>query len=292
MLLAGGLPWLRPWMGDGDICGKPVVTARNILLSAVVLLNMNAIIAAMLFGLSLNAGQATHQASVLVELFTSEGCSSCPPADSLLIWLQKNQPVAGVTIIPMSEHVDYWNNSSWQDRFSSPGFSDRQQEYVRSLHVDSPYTPEMVVDGRAEFVGSDKDAALRLIDAAAKQPRADVQVSDVRVIGQILTFDVSVNRLDFPSADHLSDIYVAVTEDALSTRVRGGENSGHLLSHTAVVHELLRIANIIKGASLTKPFSVPLMPGWKIGSLSAVAFVQGRGSRRILGAGIARVSAP
>ena len=114
-------------------------------------------------------------APVLVELFTSEGCSSCPPADRLLGILETSQPVRGAGIIVLSEHVDYWDRLGWKDRFSSPQFSLRQRAYSRSLSSGA-YTPQMVVDGREEFIGSDAPAARDIIAHLAQNPKADVNV--------------------------------------------------------------------------------------------------------------------
>src|SRR5256886_15460207 len=104
-------------------------------------------------------------AAVLVELFTSEGCSSCPPADAVLARLHREQPVPGVQLIVLSEHVDYWNSLGWKDPFSAAVFSDRQGRY--GGHI---YTPQAVVDGRADVLGSHERAIVRPVTAAGRWP--------------------------------------------------------------------------------------------------------------------------
>src|SRR5947207_1240023 len=114
----------------------------------------------------------TAPTPVLVELFTSEGCSSCPPADLLLARLQKEQPIKGVQVIPLSEHVDYWNQLGWTDPFSSGAFTSRQQSYSRAIRSTDVYTPQMLVDGTVAFVGSDSRKAIETLTAAARAPKA------------------------------------------------------------------------------------------------------------------------
>src|SRR5271165_5951072 len=113
---------------------------------------------------------------VLLELFTSEGCSSCPPADRLLETLDRTQPIAGADIIVLSEHVDYWNSLGWRDPFSSATFTDRQNTYASKLHHESVYTPQLIVDGRSELVGSNAAKAKQVIEMAAREEKAPLQL--------------------------------------------------------------------------------------------------------------------
>src|SRR6476646_10251680 len=107
--------------------------------------------------------------AVVVELFTSEGCSSCPPADELLGRLRQDLSAKNIQVIPLGFHVDYWNRLGWKDRFSSAEFTQRQEQYTHALKADGPYTPEMVVDGEVEFVGNDAGQAQRTIRQQASQ---------------------------------------------------------------------------------------------------------------------------
>src|SRR5215470_9660542 len=152
--------------------------------------------------------------AVLVELFTSEGCSSCPPADKLLGRLRQDLAGSGFEVVPLGFHVDYWNSLGWKDRFSSAEFSRRQEQYARALSTEGPYTPEMVVDGATEFVGSDKDRARAAIaQAAAHSQQAEI---DLSASTEKLTLKAS-------SAVNGAAVMLAITEDNLSTKVGSGE---------------------------------------------------------------------
>jgi len=211
-------------------------------------------------------------AAVLVELFTSEGCSSCPPADAVLARLHREQPVPGVQLIVLSEHVDYWNSLGWKDPFSAALFSDRQGQY--SDHI---YTPQAVVDGRADVLGSDERAIVRAVTAAGREPHGTLR----------LTATPSGVRIAVTGLSGHSDaeVMVAVVEDGLVSRVERGENAGRTLGHTAVVRALQRGGTIPAAADhWTNEVPVSRNGSWR--QPRVVAFVQDARSRRILAAGV------
>ena len=223
---------------------------------------------------------------VLVELFTSQGCMSCPPADELLIQLDGTQPVSGALIIPLSEHVEYWNGQ-WHDPFSSAVFTERQREYHRALATSSMYTPQMVVDGQIQLIGSRRDAANAAIAKAATDPKATLSVTQVdqsRNSRVLVDVTVSGGSELGPLAD--SDLWVAITEEDLETWVERGENAFRRLRHGTVVRSLTQVAALpsILPDRFTAATEVDVDPEWRSQNLRAVAFLQERRSRRILGA--------
>jgi hypothetical protein len=219
---------------------------------------------------------------VLVELFTSEGCSSCPPADRLLAKLQQEQPVPEAEIIVLGEHVDYWNYIGWTDRFSSAQFSNRQTDYARNFNLDSIYTPQMVVDGREELNGADERAARRIVAKASEAPKATIAISIKNGVAEINVSNVHTVR-------HAKNarLWLAITEDNAVTEVKRGENGGRTLRHVAVVRSLLDVGSFrLRNDDLhaTKAFTVP--PGADNKNLKLVAFLQEEGTRRVLGAAL------
>lgn len=245
------------------------------------LLLMAAIVA--LIALSQTPSGAQSAAPVVVELFTSEGCSSCPPADQLLERLTA-AAVDAAKVVALGEHVDYWDRLGWKDRFSSAALTARQQQYGRSFNIDAIYTPQMVVDGREEFVGSDAGRAHRAIGKALSVPHAVLSIAleltaPDRVAVTVTTLDVP----DLSRGDHAETV-IAVTEDHLRSDVRSGENRGRLLTHAAVVREL----RVIRGTAMVPEPSarseVTIAPDWQREQLNVVAFIQERSSRRVLGA--------
>jgi hypothetical protein len=229
---------------------------------------------------------------VVVELFTSEGCSSCPPADRLLARLDQEQPVPAAEIIPLELHVDYWNRLGWADPFSSNAFSARQYGYADAFGGASVYTPQMVVDGRAELVGSDERRARQAVARAAQEVKANVEVgfAENPPAADATRLRVRVTGLSAVSGSDTPEVLLAVTQDNLAVDVPRGENAGRRLSHRAVVRRLepLGRARPSDGVAFTAETIIRLEKDWRREDLRVVVFVQQRKSRRILGAASAR----
>jgi hypothetical protein len=215
--------------------------------------------------------------AVVVELFTSEGCSSCPPADDLLGHLRVPAAAGEVEVIPLGFHVDYWNDLGWQDRFSSNSFTNRQAAYTEKLRLNGSYTPQMVVDGTDEFVGSNPRRAHDAIAKAADRPeRVEIHLA----AGEGGTVAVNVKSTGAAVTGH---VFLAITEDNLSTSVGAGENGGHVLRHAAVVREFRPLGQLKDGSFETKA-TVALSADWKLKDLRAVVLVQSPGQGEIEGA--------
>ncbi len=221
------------------------------------------------------AAQTQTKTPVVVELFTSEGCSSCPPADQLLFRLEQ-QPVPNADIILLGEHVDYWDQLGWRDRFSSSRFTDRQTLYANHFRIDGPYTPQMVVNGRAEFVGNDSDKALREITRASQ---ASGPVPHIQITRQQDRLHVTVAS----AAARPFNVLCAITERDLTTKVGGGENGGHELHHTAVVRQLTKLGATRDG-HFESDVPLKLSSDWRPENLHAVVFLQNGSSGEITGA--------
>jgi hypothetical protein len=228
------------------------------------------------------------RAPVVVELFTSEGCSSCPSADAVLAKLEREQPVAGAQVIPLALHVDYWNYLGWSDPFSSHDFSARQSEYADAYGKDGVYTPQMIVDGTKEFPGGNNRLALDTIAKAALAPKGDVQITRAETQpAEGVRLGVRIENLPKPTEGDAAFVLLILTESDLSTDVARGENAGRKLSHVGVVRRLTTIgalANARDGKFDAEAF-VAVEKGWRRENLRAVVFAQERGSRRVLAAG-------
>lgn len=220
---------------------------------------------------------------ILVELFTSEGCSDCPPADAFLKALDTAQPIPGAQLIVLEEHVDYWDDQGWRDPFSSHTLTQRQSEYVDRLHEQNgPYTPQMVVDGSEAFVGSDRPKAGRAFAKELASPKIRVQISALHVEdGKILA------HLETGPIPSKAEVFVAVALDHAQSQVLRGENGGKQLEHVAVVERLTSIGKVKKGEPFSKNAAIKIDHPEK--DYRVIAFVQEADEGKVLGAAVAHV---
>jgi hypothetical protein len=208
---------------------------------------------------------------VIVELFTSEGCSSCPPADEVLARVEGSH--SGADVIALGEHVTYWDRLGWKDRFSQNIFTERQEAYGERFRLGSVYTPQVVVNGSVEALGSDENRVRGAIAKAAKD--AGVPVDVKLQAGDLLTYKIA-------NVPRGAEVILAVTESHLDTSVKSGENGGRNLRHTGVVRSVTSLGTASLGQS-----HVAVDKTWKRENLKFVVFVQEKATRKILGAGSA-----
>lgn len=229
---------------------------------------------------NLQAQVAEKPPVVLVELFTSEGCSSCPPADALLRQMNGTQTKAGQLIVGISEHVTYWNSLGWVDPFSSSIYTERQNAYGRRFGLDSVYTPQIVVNGAEQFVGSDRAALTHAIQRQAEHP-APIKLSilEMHMAGSKAEVKFAVSG-EIPA--HGTDIIAVLADDADQSSVLHGENSGRKLAHVAVARSLGRVATLNAAAEQTVQIPIPASFTDKQGH-HLILFAQAQGSGAVLG---------
>ena len=216
----------------------------------------------------------------VLELFTSEGCSSCPPADRLLPQLA----ASNANIIPLSFHVDYWDQYGWKDPFSNASFTDRQREYAKQFKLENIYTPQLVINGEYELVGSnkslaEKDISKLLKESAPLQPTVD----DVKMENNKLSVRCHLEG-DFQN----SDMIAVVVQTHAEVSVKGGENQGIKLSHTNVVRSFLKLPaqekmkfQIPVPAELINNGSSTNRPNWQL-----IIYTQRQNDLKITGAAV------
>jgi hypothetical protein len=239
---------------------------------------------------ALEAAQPTTPSSprptsvVILELFTSEGCSSCPPADRLLRQVHLKETGAGQLIVGISEHVTYWNNLGWKDLYSGQVFPDRQSVYASRLSPDGPYTPQMIVNGRDQFVGGDGGALESALQSDARRPHADLRIVSSAFSGNGIDATFSFSG----EAKKQLDLIAVVTDDTDRSNVLHGENSGRLLEHVSVARTLVKVATISGDMEKSIHLSVPddLNPKSGAGH-HLVLFVQAPHQGAIVGAAVA-----
>ncbi len=237
-----------------------------------------------ILGLCIRASAASNGAktAVVLELFTSEGCSSCPPADRLLQSLDEKQPFSGAMLVVLSEHVDYWNGDGWVDPYSSKLFSARQQSYAQHFGLDSVYTPEIVIDGQQETVGGNAVAIRSAVAEAARNQKVALTLADTVRQGNQIKFHLT--SADLPAAQGPVTVWVALAENRVRSNVAGGENGGRSLSHVAVVRALASVGTVKGGSSFSKDVTIPMPSGLGSNGFRIVAFLQNERSHKILGA--------
>jgi hypothetical protein len=241
----------------------------------------------LVLGVGGKAATAPDSAStpILVELFTSEGCSSCPPVDNWVAQLDAAQPVAGAQLIVLSEHVDYWDHDGWKDPFSSAAFTDRQTSYVHELRLSDVYTPQVVMDGAEELKPADGEKVSASLQKAAAAPMVAVKIDSTAVASGEVSGKVEA---DGSALTHGGDVFVAIAIDKTQTDILAGENNGKKLTNIAVVRQLVKIGKLDKGKTFDQPFRIKLWPGADPANLRVIAFVQESGPGKVLGAGMTK----
>lgn len=250
----------------------------------------------LLMGCTGEAQSASKRASndaprtVVLELFTSQGCSSCPPADKLLSKLG-GEDFRGGVIVPLAYHVDYWNHLGWSDPFSSPKWSARQREYAVSIQGSQVYTPQLVVNGTVQLVGSSERNVRAEIDRQLEaRDRGTVVIDRITREGNELEVQLRA-ELDRRTTDHRVDVVVALFENGMATAVSAGENASRNLANDYIVRWQSRAFELAPdGTEVAAKVRIPLAAGWHTDHLGVAAFEQDPKSRAILG-GAARMVA-
>ncbi len=193
---------------------------------------------------------ATDKGFAVVELFTSEGCSSCPSADALVARVQKESN--GKPVYILAFHVDYWNRLGWKDVFSSAAFSERQNDYANWLNLSSVYTPQIVVNGRTEFVGSQEGNLRNAIRSGLQTPaKSELVFNSIKVDNDKATIQYHTER-----TSNNNTLLLALVEKNATTKVQRGENSGRTLSHVQIVTQLKSVA-LRNGNSGSESIALP-----------------------------------
>ena len=215
--------------------------------------------------ISSDATDTSPQQTVLVELFTSEGCSSCPPADRLLSKLARNNP----NIIILGEHVDYWNSLGWKDPFSSEESTQRQITYCKRLGVKTLYTPQAFIDGKYQCVGSNECAITSAIANASRDLTVPVALQVSTCSPELVRA-----RVSYKGGNPTADILLFLVQDGVAVDVAAGENGGSRLQHDGVVRMTKHIHNLKVSDVAVAEFS--LTPSFKRENLRLVAVVEGK----------------
>ncbi len=210
----------------------------------------------------------------VVELFTSEGCNTCPPAEKLFSSLKADAKKSGKNIFFLEYHVDYWNKLGWKDPYSSFQYTNRQKNYTSVLNEESMYTPMMIVNGSKSFTGSDKQKA----DAAIHEALSESAATGLKIKIDSTAADTLYLHYEATKTDKNYIIRAAITEDGLVSSITKGENSGLTLSHDAVVRTFFS-SDLLKTVSQLKIPMKKFQPGKKC---EVVAFIQHKQTMKVL----------
>jgi len=232
------------------------------------------------------AAPSTDSHPILVELFTSEGCSSCPPADDFVQKLDALQSVDGAQLIVLSEHVTYWDHDGWKDANSSAALTDRRSAYVHVMGLPTPYTPQIIVDGTKEMRISDAQQVEKLFQQAVTMPKIPVRISAVGMDQGTPGLLRTHVETDANTARSNAEVYVAIALDHVDSQVLRGENGGRRLTHVAVVQQITKIGKLQKGKTFAEDVQLKLKPGTELNGIRVVAFVQAQGPGQLLGAAL------
>ena len=241
--------------------------------------------AALLAAVSVQGAPPATRVPVLVELFTSEGCSSCPAADALLATLQRDQPIDRAQVVPIGLHVDYFDHEGWKDPFSSPAFTERQRNYSQLFGPDSVYTPQIVVNGTQAIEGNDGERVRRAILAAAGRTHWPIGLT-ARVSGARVRMTVELPAAP-QGAERIQTLW-AITQDGLTTEVKRGENGGRTLHHVAVARRLQVLGPLGRQAAVVER-ETSMDRRWGALGLNAVVWLQGVKTRQVYGAATTRI---
>jgi len=226
---------------------------------------------------------------LFIELFTSEGCSSCPPADLLLQQMDAKQPVSGAQLIVLSEHVDYWDHEGWKDPYSSHALTERQRAYSHALGLEV-YTPQIIVNGTSELQVRAPQQLIQIFEKDTA-PKVPVRIGPVSVEVKTSPLLRTHIEADGSAQQHSADVYVVVALDHAESQVLKGENGGRHLQHVAVVQSLTKLGKVESGKSFARDFRTKLSPGTDSRNIRVVAFVQEPGPGKVLGAAMEKSSA-
>ena len=237
-------------------------------------------------GSAIDPDKSSPTNPVLIELFTSEGCSSCPPADVLLKKLDAAQPIPGAQLIVLSEHVTYWDQDGWKDPNSSASLTDRQSSYEQALGEKTVFTPQLIVDGTQELRAGNPKQIEETLQKAAATRKVRVRIGAVTVDAGNPTLLRARIETDANFDNHNADVYVAIALDRVESQVLRGENGGRHLVHVAVVQELTKVGKLPKGKSFAQDVQLKLKPDTDLKNMRLVALVQEPGPGKVLGAAL------